>query len=58
MTHYTASGSPELVKRYLENLAQEADVDELITVHPSPTTQQRLHSIELTADVFGYPGGV
>jgi len=58
MTHYTAAGSPELVKRYLENLAQEADVDELITVHPSPTTQQRLHSIELTADVFGYPGGV
>ncbi|MGB1631446.1 MAG: LLM class flavin-dependent oxidoreductase [Acidimicrobiales bacterium] len=58
MTHYTAAGSPELVKRYLENLAQEADLDELITVHPSPTMQQRLHSIELTADVFGYPGGV
>ena len=58
MTHYTAAGSPELVKRYLENFAKEADVDELITVHPSRTMEQRLHSIDLTADVFGYPGGV
>ena len=58
MTHYTAAGSPELVKRYLENFAKEADVDEVITVHPSRTMAQRLHSIDLTADVFGYPGGV
>lgn len=58
MTHYTAAGSPELVKRYLENFAREADVDELITVHPSRTMEQRLRSIDLTADVFSYPTGV
>ena len=58
MTHYTAAGSPELVKRYLENLAKEADVDELITVHPSRTMEQRLRSIDLTADVFDHPGRV
>lgn len=58
MTHYSAVGSPELVKRYLENFAKEVDVDEVITVHPSRTMEQRLRSIDLTADVFGYPGGV
>ena len=52
MTHYTAAGDPALVRRYLENFAQEAGVDELITVHPSRTLEQRLHSIDLLADVF------
>jgi luciferase family oxidoreductase group 1 len=51
MMHYTAAGSPELVHRYLENFAQEAAVDELITVHASPTIGQRLRSIDLLADV-------
>jgi len=51
MMHYTAAGSPDVVKRYLENFAQEAAVDELITVHPSPTIDQRLRSIDLLADV-------
>lgn len=57
MTHYTAAGSPEVVKRYLENFAKEADVDEVITVHPSRTMAQRLHSIDLLADVFDHPAG-
>jgi len=57
MTHYTAAGSPELVRRYLENFAKEADVDELITVHPSRTVEQRLHSLDLLADVFDHPSG-
>lgn len=56
MTHYTAAGSPELVRRYLENFAREADVDELITVHPSPTIEQRLDSIDRLADAFDRPG--
>jgi len=51
MMHYTAAGTPELVKRYLDNFAREADVDELMTVHPSPTVDERLRSIELLADV-------
>lgn len=57
MTHYTAAGSPEVVKRYLENFAKEAEVDEVITVHPSRTMAQRLHSIDLLADVFDHPAG-
>ena len=32
MTHYTAAGDPGLVRRYLENFATEANVDEVITV--------------------------
>jgi len=49
MMHYTAAGDPELVGRYLRNFAGEADVDELITVHPSLTISERLRSIELLA---------
>jgi len=51
MMHYTAAGTPELVERYLVNLAKEADVDELITVHSSLTIEERLRSIELLADI-------
>ncbi len=49
MMHYTASGSPKVVKKYLTGLAREAGIDELITVHPSPTLDQRLASVELLA---------
>ena len=52
MTHYTAAGDPGLVRRYLENFATEANVDEVITVHPSRLLDQRLRSIELLADAF------
>ena len=51
MMHYTTAGTPERVHRYLENFAQEAAADELITVHTSPTIDQRLRSIDLLADV-------
>jgi luciferase family oxidoreductase group 1 len=50
MMHYTAAGTPDLVVRYLDNLAREAAVDELITVHPSLTIEERLRSIDLLAD--------
>ena len=52
MTHYTAAGDPGLVRRYLENFATEANVDEVITVHPSRLLDQRLRSIDLLADAF------
>ncbi len=52
MTHYTAAGDPDLVRRYLDHFAREANVDELITVHPSRTLEQRLRSIDLLADTF------
>ncbi|MCB0994107.1 MAG: LLM class flavin-dependent oxidoreductase, partial [Acidimicrobiales bacterium] len=50
MMHYTAVGTTDLVGRYLRNLAREAQVDELMTVHPSPTVDERLRSIELLAE--------
>ena len=50
MMHYTAAGTPDEVYAYLVNFAELAQVDELITVHPSPTLDERLHSIDLLAD--------
>ncbi len=50
MMHFTAAGTPEMVQRYLTNFAAAAGVDELMTVHPSPTIEQRLRSIDLLAD--------
>ena len=55
MTHYTAAGSPDLVRRYLRNFAGEAEVDELVTVHPGLTLAQRLRSVDLLADAFEHP---
>ena len=53
MMHYTAAGTPDVVARYLANFAEAADVDELMTAHPSPTVEQRLRSIELTGAAVG-----
>ena len=50
MMHYTACGTPDLVARYLDNFATEVGADELITVHPGPTVDERLTSIGLLAD--------
>jgi luciferase family oxidoreductase group 1 len=51
MMHYTASGTPQMVKDYLDTFAEAVGVDELMTVHPAPTVAERLRSIELLADV-------
>ena len=53
MMKYTAVGTPAVVKEYLDAFAQHADADELIVVHQSPTTEARLRSVELLADVSG-----
>jgi luciferase family oxidoreductase group 1 len=50
MMHYTAAGTPAMVKDYLDTFADAAGVDELITVHPAPTVAERLNSVELLAD--------
>jgi luciferase family oxidoreductase group 1 len=50
MVTYSAVGTPADVRRYIEDFAQHADADELITVHPSPTSEARLRSVELLAD--------
>ena len=52
MAHYTAAGTRDLVKRYIDNFAEEAGVDELITVHASLTIEERLRSVDLLADAY------
>ncbi|HUS41444.1 MAG TPA: LLM class flavin-dependent oxidoreductase [Ilumatobacteraceae bacterium] len=52
MMHYSAVGTPDHVKRYLDEFAERAGVDELITAHSSPTIDQRLRSVDLVADVM------
>jgi luciferase family oxidoreductase group 1 len=51
MMHYTVAGTPGMVKEYLDTFAEAVGVDELMTVHPAPTVAERLHSVELLADV-------
>ena len=56
MLTYTAVGSPEAVREYLEGFATHAGADELITVHALPEAEERLHSVELTAHAMGLAG--
>ncbi len=48
MLRYTAIGGPERVQSELATFAAHADADELITVHPAPTPEERLTSVRLT----------
>jgi hypothetical protein len=41
------------VGEYLEGFAKQADADELIVAHQSPTTEGRLRSVTLTAEALG-----
>lgn len=52
MMHYSAVGTPDRVKAYLDEFAALAGVDELITAHSSPTIDQRLRSVDLVADAM------
>ncbi len=52
MMHYSAVGTPDQVAAYLDEFAEIADADELITAHASPTIDQRLRSVDLLADEF------
>ena len=52
MMHYSAIGSPTSVATYLTSFADQVGVDELMTVHPSPTLEQRLRSVDLLADAL------
>ena len=51
MMRYLAVGTPGTVREYLSAFAQHADADELVTAHASPTVEERLRSLDLTADV-------
>jgi luciferase family oxidoreductase group 1 len=49
MTRYAAVGVASEVRPYLADFAELARADEVMTVHPAPTVQGRLRSIELLA---------
>jgi luciferase family oxidoreductase group 1 len=53
MMRYTAAGPPDVVVAALDAFRQETGVDEVITVHPASTVEQRLRSIDLLADAAG-----
>jgi luciferase family oxidoreductase group 1 len=52
MLTYTAVGTPEQVRSYLEQFARLTDADELITVHPAPSLDERLRSVTLLAEAI------
>ena len=52
MLTYSAVGTPDVVRDYLEGFVRHADADELVLAHQSPTTQERLRSVTLTAEAW------
>jgi luciferase family oxidoreductase group 1 len=53
MVTYSAVGTPEVVRDYLDEFTRHADADELIVAHQSTGTEQRLRSVELVAETVG-----
>ena len=53
MVKYSAVGTPEQVRDYVDNFAKQADADELIVAHQPSTLEGRLRSAELLAAVSG-----
>ena len=45
MLTYTAAGTPDEVRGYLDDLLKFTGADELMTVHPAPTADDRLRSV-------------
>ncbi|MCZ2402187.1 LLM class flavin-dependent oxidoreductase [Paenarthrobacter sp. Z7-10] len=56
MVKYSAVGTPEQVREYLDGFARHADADELIVAHQSSGTMARLRSAELLAEATGLVG--
>ncbi|WP_369136797.1 LLM class flavin-dependent oxidoreductase [Modestobacter versicolor] len=52
MLTHTAVGTPPQVAEFLERFRAQADADELIVAHQSPTTEGRLRSVALTAEAM------
>jgi hypothetical protein len=52
MMTYAAVGTPFMVRAYLDDFAAHADADELIVALASPTTDERVASLELVAGVM------
>jgi len=47
---YTAVGTPDQVSDSVDRFLRLTNADELITVHPAPTAEDRLHSITLLVE--------
>ena len=56
MVTYSAVGTPDAVRDYLEQFAKHADADELIIAHQSSSTEGRLRSVELVAAALELAG--
>jgi luciferase family oxidoreductase group 1 len=52
MMRYSAVGTPAVVRQYLEEFAASAQADELIVAHQSQSIEDRLRSVELTAEAM------
>ncbi|BEL05476.1 LLM class flavin-dependent oxidoreductase [Actinoplanes sichuanensis] len=55
MTRYTAVGTPDEVRDYLQEFAATAQADELITAHHAQSVPDRLRSVELTGAAMAAP---
>ncbi|MCL2451203.1 MAG: hypothetical protein FWD17_19835, partial [Polyangiaceae bacterium] len=59
MTRYAAVGTAPEVRPYVDQFKAIARADEIMTLHPAPTVEARLRSIELLAGAMvGATGGV
>lgn len=56
MMRYSAVGTPDTVRRFLEEFAASAHADELIVAHQSPLIEDRLRSVVLTAGAMELQG--
>jgi luciferase family oxidoreductase group 1 len=50
MLTYTASGTPDAVKAYLDEFRVHADADELMLAHQGDSAEARLRSLEIVAE--------
>ena len=58
MTRYTAVGTPDEVRAYLEDLAAATHADELILAHHAQNLDDRVRSIELTGAAMAEPAPI
>jgi luciferase family oxidoreductase group 1 len=56
MLTYTAAGTADDVRVQLADFVELTHADELITVHPARTVEERLRSVSLLADATGLAG--
>ncbi|MET0493820.1 MAG: LLM class flavin-dependent oxidoreductase [Actinoplanes sp.] len=58
MTTYTATGTPEEVRTYLQDFAASSGADELIVAHYATRVEDRVRSVELTGRAMAGTGSV